>query len=208
MEKTDPGTKPGLHGNLKCSVPQSHSLCAASGLCSQSSESLQQAKATQEHSLFPTGFVFFCLCALKWQLSLSRGVGMHSWDRQEGKDHNKLQSGLFCQEPATLCVGSQPPEMTFWAPPLSCSDGSSGWMKYPGLWAERYSKWPWEPLLQRVCSKLVLLAHMLSLHENKIIVYKKETHFGYVQGKDLESQHIMVVRNITPLLKSAQILKH
>lgn len=150
-EKTDSGTKTEFHGNLRdcnCSLPQSHSLlCAGSGSQADPLSHFSRLRRQKNIHFFRLGSFFLSLCTEMAIQTLKR-AGLHSWDREEGQDHNILQSGLFCPGACSLCVWFQPPEITFWAPPLSCHAvmcQQVGWNTL--VYKEGYSKWPWESLL-------------------------------------------------------------
>lgn len=98
-------------------------LCAGSGSPAHALSHSNKLRQQNIH-FFQVGPFFLSLCAEMATQTLKR-AGMHG---QEGQDYNTLQSGNL--QPVYWIPIS---EMTFWAPPLSSSDVSSGWMKYPGL---------------------------------------------------------------------------
>lgn len=133
-----------FHGNLRhcnCLLPQSHSLlCAGSGSPSDPLSHFNKLSQQKKKITFSDWFSFFCLCALKWQREAFKGARTCSWDKEEGQDHSILQSGLFCQGTCSLCVRFLPPQITSWAPPLSCNAvkyHQVGWSTL--VYKERYS---------------------------------------------------------------------
>lgn len=136
---------------------------------------------TEEHSLFPAGSVFSVFVCWNGNSNTQRGrKAQLGQGGRPGAQHPAVRS----REPAPCVLDSNHLKLLFG--PVLCPAviyHQVGWNTLD--YKERYSKWPREPLLQRICSKqlvLVLLAYMLSLHENKIIVYKRNT-FWIHRGK-------------------------
>lgn len=207
-EKTDSGTKPGFHGNLRhrnCSLPQSHSLlCAGSALSSQSSESFQQAKATEEHSLFPTGFVFSVFVC--WNGNSNTHEGRNAQLGQGGKpgpQHPAVRSAL----PGNLQPVCWIPTIWnyFWGPSFVLQWCITRLDEIPWFMSRDTANGLGNPCFKgHVQNSWFLFSWLVcSVHTKIKSLSTGEKHFGYIQGKDLESQPIMAVRNITPLLKSA-----
>lgn len=179
-EKTDSGTKTGFHGNLRhcnCSLPQSHSLlCAGSGSPSDPLSHFNKLRRQKNIHFFRLVH-FFCLCALKWQFKCSRGQERTAGTGRKARTTTSCSQVCSAREPAACVLDSNHLKLlfgSFLCPAVMYHH--VGWNTL--VYEERYSKRPWELLLQRLCSKLlglVLLAYMFRLHENKIIVYKGNT---------------------------------
>lgn len=207
-EKTDSGTKTGFHGNLRhcnCSLPQSHSLlCAGSGSPSDPLSHFNKLRRQKNIHFFRLASFILSLCAEK-AIQMLKGAGMHSWDREKGPGP---------QHPAVRSVLPGNLQPVCWIPTI--------WNYFLGpsfvlqwciimldeiLWFTRKdtAKGLGNPCFKGYVQNCwVLFSWLICSVYMKIKSFStRETHFGYIQEKDLESQHLMVVRNITPLLKSA-----